>query len=381
MEQEIKVSVIVPVYNSQAFLRRCMDSILGQSLEEIEIICVDDGSTDESGNILEEYRKKDTRVEVYHQKNQYAGAARNLGLQHAKGKYVIFWDSDDFFEKNALTLLYKKAEKDQADICICGARKVDQETGDIYPANEYLVKSRIPGKQPFSKKDIGKYLFNFASNVPWNKLFLRQFIQEQGLFFQALRQANDVYFVMTALFLARRITVGPEELIYYRTLNSESLSGKVSDTRYCTVEAFRAVKEKLETFPEFTDEFRRSFANKTIGPLLITLRRQADITAYAELYGYYKETVLEEFGLRGKDKDFFNDHQDYEDIRRMQEYDYLQFLLYQAQSYEKRYKKAREELRKEREGSAFYRVGRGAVYALRRVKHFAKKKEKRNDLS
>ena len=67
MEQEIKVSVIVPVYNSQAFLRRCMDSILGQSLEEIEIICVDDGSTDESGNILEEYRKKDTRVEVYHQ--------------------------------------------------------------------------------------------------------------------------------------------------------------------------------------------------------------------------------------------------------------------------------------------------------------------------
>ena len=90
MEQEIKVSVIVPVYNSQAFLRRCMDSILGQSLEEIEIICVDDGSTDESGNILEEYRKKDTRVEVYHQKNQYAGAARNLGAAACKREICDF---------------------------------------------------------------------------------------------------------------------------------------------------------------------------------------------------------------------------------------------------------------------------------------------------
>ena len=140
MGQEIKVSVVVPVYNAQAFLEQCLDSILGQTLEEIEIICVDDGSADESGDILEEYRKRDSRVAVYHQKNQYAGVARNLGLRYAKGKYVIFWDSDDFFEKEALELLYKKAEEDQADICICGARKYNQETGMVYPAGEYLVK-------------------------------------------------------------------------------------------------------------------------------------------------------------------------------------------------------------------------------------------------
>ena len=134
------------------FLEQCLDSILGQTLEEIEIICVDDGSADESGDILEEYRKRDSRVAVYHQKNQYAGVARNLGLRYAKGKYVIFWDSDDFFEKEALELLYKKAEEDQADICICGARKYNQETGMVYPAGEYLVKKRIPAQMPFNKK-------------------------------------------------------------------------------------------------------------------------------------------------------------------------------------------------------------------------------------
>lgn len=397
MGQEIKVSVVVPVYNAQAFLEQCLDSILGQTLEEIEIICVDDGSADESGDILEEYRKRDSRVAVYHQKNQYAGVARNLGLRYAKGKYVIFWDSDDFFEKEALELLYKKAEEDQADICICGARKYNQETGMVYPAGEYLVKKRIPAQMPFNKNDMGKYLFNFCSNVPWNKLFLRRFVQEHELEFQPLRQANDVYFTMMALFMAKRMTVVPEELICYRTLNSDSLSGRVSDTKYCTVDAFRAAKKKLESFPEFTDEFRQSFANKTIGPLLITLRRQGDIKGYAELYSYYKETVLKEFNLWGQREDFFNSQQDYEDLRRMQECDYQEFLLYQAQSYEKRLKQERgkframerkqkekgkkdkkqeEKLKKrieELENSTSYRLGRVVTYVPGMMKRLVKK--------
>ncbi len=387
--------MIVPVYNAQAYLRQCLDSILNQTLQEIEIICVDDGSTDESPAILEEYQRRDSRLTVYRQANQYAGAARNLGLSHAVGTYVIFWDADDFFDLKALELLYAKAEADEADICVCGAYKYDDEAQMVYPANEYLVKKRIPQKMPFSRIDMERYLFNFSSNVPWNKLFLRQFIQEEKLEFQHLRQANDVYFIMMALFLARRITIVSKELIYYRAQNKSSLSWTVSRTKYCTVDAFRAVKERLEQYAEFTEPLRQSFANKAIGPLLITLRRQADISGYAELYSYYKETALKEFGLCHREIDFFNSEQDYKDLRMIQSSGYQEFLLYQAQSYEKRFKQMRgkqrassralkakkkemDKLKKrieELEDSTSYRVGRAITYVPGKIKNLGKKKK------
>ena len=97
---EIKVSVIIPVYNTENYLRECLDSVLAQTLREIEVICVDDGSTDNSLNILKEYQNKDTRIVVLTQENRSAGAARNYGLSIAKGKYLSFLDSDDFLIKN-----------------------------------------------------------------------------------------------------------------------------------------------------------------------------------------------------------------------------------------------------------------------------------------
>ena len=114
----IRISVIVTVYNTSKYLRRCMDSIIHQSLKDIEIICIDDGSTDESLEILKEYSRKDNRVIVISQENSGAGAARNTGMQYAKGKYLSFLDSDDFFEENLLELAYKYAEKDSADFVV-----------------------------------------------------------------------------------------------------------------------------------------------------------------------------------------------------------------------------------------------------------------------
>ena len=96
MNKETKVSVIIPVYNAEKYLRQCLDSVVNQTLRDIEIICVDDGSTDGSIEILREYEQKDSRVKVLCQKNQYAGVARNNGLSHASGEYVFFMDSDDY---------------------------------------------------------------------------------------------------------------------------------------------------------------------------------------------------------------------------------------------------------------------------------------------
>ena len=115
---EIKVSVILPVYNVEKYIRQCLDSIVNQTLKDIQIICVDDGSTDSSPEIIEEYARKDSRVIAIHQENGGAGAARNNGLRHAAGKYLSFLDSDDFFELNMLEEAYNCAEQYGADFVV-----------------------------------------------------------------------------------------------------------------------------------------------------------------------------------------------------------------------------------------------------------------------
>ena len=121
------VSVIVPVYNSAKYLVECLDSILNQTLTEIEVICIDDGSTDESLRILERYASCDSRVHILKQENKGAGAARNLGLAVAKGKYLSFLDSDDLFYPNMLKHAYLNAEKYSSDIVIFSYNKFFEE--------------------------------------------------------------------------------------------------------------------------------------------------------------------------------------------------------------------------------------------------------------
>ena len=156
-ESTVKVSVIVPVYNVATYLRQCMDSIVGQTLREIEILCVDDGSTDESPVILGEYALSDPRVKVLTQKNLSVSAARNNGLAAASGEYVIFWDSDDYFELNALELLYTTAIKRDADLVICNAQDFDDATGmDL--GHNYLRK-RTQGSERHKNTNAGESVF------------------------------------------------------------------------------------------------------------------------------------------------------------------------------------------------------------------------------
>ena len=120
MNHSIDVSVILPAWNVSPYLRQCLDSIVSQTLTNIEIICVDDGSTDGTLDILREYAEKDSRILVIHQENQGAGAARNNAMRYAKGKYLSFLDSDDFFEPDMLEKSWEAAERNNADIVVFG---------------------------------------------------------------------------------------------------------------------------------------------------------------------------------------------------------------------------------------------------------------------
>ena len=164
-----KVSVIVPVYNVEPYLKECLNSIIKQTLKEIEIICVDDGSTDNSLEIMKEYAKKDKRFTIITQKNLYAGVARNAGLSVAKGEYLSFLDSDDFFELTMLEKMYKKAIKEKADICVCN---FDTFIDGKHVFNIYndINEKYINGKNTFEPDNI-KYLYSFTNPAAWNKLY------------------------------------------------------------------------------------------------------------------------------------------------------------------------------------------------------------------
>lgn len=123
---ELAISIIVPVYNVEKYLNRCLDSILNQTFTDFELILVDDGSTDNSGIICDEYKTKDNRIKVIHKENGGLSSARNAGLDIARGRYIGFVDSDDFISKDMYQILYNEAEKNKADMIMCEFKKVDK---------------------------------------------------------------------------------------------------------------------------------------------------------------------------------------------------------------------------------------------------------------
>ena len=172
-----KVSVIIPVYNVEEYLRECLDSVVNQTLKEIEIICVDDGSTDNSLEILKEYTKKDNRITVITQQNLHAGVARNAGLAVARGEYLSFLDSDDFFELNMLEDMYNKGKNENIDIIICG--------NDLFDTKEKTYKKQIINPKWINKivnfEDLKDELFIVTRPIAWNKIIKRKLIVENKL--------------------------------------------------------------------------------------------------------------------------------------------------------------------------------------------------------
>lgn len=299
-----KVSVIIPVYNAEPYLRQCLDSVVNQTLREIEIICVDDGSTDNSADILEEYKKKDSRVSVYKQKNLYAGVARNNGLKKATGKYVIFWDSDDFFELDALQKMYERAESVEADIVVCNSIAYDDENKCDIEWDRSLNPLYMPKKEVFSKSDISEYIFLLCVAWSWDKLFNREFILKNNLKYGDSRTEEDVQFVFVALAVAEKITTLEDGLIHYRKYNPNSLENSRDDYWNSTVIMFENFLQELK-LRKLDVLLRRSFDNFMVMHMVSVLFMLKDINAYRQMYNRLKEYVIPLYGLNEHGEDYY----------------------------------------------------------------------------
>ncbi len=220
------VSVIVPVYNAGAFLRRTLDCICGQTLRNIEIILVDDGSTDTTPAILQEYAARDSRITLLQQEHEYAGAARNKGMDIARGMYYSFLDADDIFEPTMLEKMVKRAEEVAADVVVCRCDIFHTE-GEYTPLtwqihDRYLTKLN---RKKFSlKNEYPQAAFQTFIGWAWDKLFSADYVKENGFRFGPTRHGNDAPFVFPAIAAAGCISIIDESLVKYR-----KYSGQISD--------------------------------------------------------------------------------------------------------------------------------------------------------
>lgn len=256
------VSVILPVYNSAKFLTKCLDSLLAQTLKEIEIICVDDGSVDNSKAILESYQKKDARIRVLSQPNLGAGVARNNGLQYARGQYLSFLDSDDFFEPSMLEFAAQAAESNTADIVVFGVNLFDESKQKIVKDSWVIKEYQLPKVNPFSSKNAGTTFFTCVHTCAWNKLFRASFIRRYNLTFQNTQNTNDLYFVCMSMALAEKIYYISEVLMTYRINVNTSLSQSNSRSRHPddAHEAFLHLKNNLVKYGKYA-QLRKAYIN------------------------------------------------------------------------------------------------------------------------
>lgn len=212
----VSVSIIVPCYNVAAYLDQCMESLTGQSMEDIEIICVNDGSSDRTAEILREWRNRDRRVRIIDQKNSGVSAARNSGMEAAAGTYIGFVDPDDMVERNMFQRLFTAAAEKDADVAVCGYHEFCDRGDMDMPESGWSPSAGFFPEEKAERFRRGTPWSRCAGTV-WNKLIRRKLLEENGLrFIPGLRQGQDLYFCLMLLTFAPRLLILPDQLYHYR---------------------------------------------------------------------------------------------------------------------------------------------------------------------
>ncbi len=261
-----KVSVIIPVYNVEKYLRESLDSVVNQTLKEIEIICIDNKSQDTSLDILKEYASKDERIIIFeNETNLKQGLARNFGIEKAKGEYVFFVDGDDFIKNDCIEKMYNKAKKDYSDITICCWALYDDKTSKINNKHVYALLKQIPehyNDKTFNWRDIKEAIF-WQSSVPWDKIYKREFLIEKDVKFPGGVFFEDNVFVYDAFFKSSKISILREILIYYRTNRKGAVTNTRDKTFFDYLKIFNLIGENLKKI-DLYDEMKYQYLDYKI---------------------------------------------------------------------------------------------------------------------
>lgn len=292
------ISVIVPVYNVEKYLHKCVDSIINQTYKDLEIILVDDGSPDNCPKICDEYAQKDNRIKVIHKENGGLSSARNAGLQVAIGDYIAFVDSDDYIDEHMYEKMYQAIQSSKCDICMCGCKIVKEQGKVLYQSSFACDMYNI-------NEIIGKFVISLQTSV-CNKLVSRNLIQGNK-FMEGKVHGEDLLFCLNILNnTVEMVTI--QDCCYYYVKHNDSIttkkfSSKAFDEVWCKDKAYSIIQDKFPMFQQQANIWRfRARMN-----LIRKITASDNKKAYKEEYSMYKKWVKDNYltvknKLKGKEK-------------------------------------------------------------------------------
>lgn len=281
------ISVVVPVYNVEKYLRKCLDSILNQSFEEFELLLINDGSTDRSGEICEEYAAVDNRIVCVNQENRGLGGARNKGIEIARGKYILFIDSDDYIDKNMLKQLFGNIEMSKADVASCGIYNVYQQK--CIPQYDKIERFLCPSEQAFGLLLVGAKIPGSSCNKLFRSDIFKNIRFPEGVLYE------DVAFHTELMQKIKNVYVDTTPLYYY-VHREESITTRAFDSAammfiHAYEENLRVVEEK---YPDILTEarFKLFWAYFSIFDRILQEKEYWKIAEYKKVKMYLKRNVI-----------------------------------------------------------------------------------------
>lgn len=295
---EINVSLIIPVYNVENYIEKCLCSALGQTLHDIEIIVVNDGSTDESMKIVDIFENKYSNIRVINKENGGLSSARNSGLQIASGKYIAFLDSDDYIEATMLEQMYTSAENRELDIVGCNLTKVNLDGDNIGPEKNVVDYNHIYNKAEATCE----YLLNNIPAYAWNKLYHRRLFQDNKITYPVGKLYEDIGTTFELISAAERIGFIDKELYLYVQRDgaiTKVPSFKAGKDIISTIDGIKKSLDKSKLYCKY-EEVYQSFTLKYLFLASVLFYKRYAIAAKAEKHNKYSELNNNNNGLNNK---------------------------------------------------------------------------------
>lgn len=365
-----EISIVLPVYNVEEYLSQCLDSILHQTMNDFELICINDGSTDHSLKILEEYASKDERMQIYSQTNQSLGHARNTGMDIAQGKYLLFLDSDDFFDLDMLKKLHSKAEETDADFVLCQYylyNSITGKTDKIMGLNKDILKECVV----FSWKDFPDNLFEIARPNVWMRLYRKAFLDTANIRFQVIPNTEDVYFTSMGMVLGERISWLEDPLVYYRYGRKSSLESQKEDHPLCLIWAEKNLYDELNRRGIY-QKIEKAYVNRAVDHSCWILDR---FSAAPYSVAAVREVIVYDFIPNTSLLNYPDDY--YKDINKVQR---LRELINDTQYSIRKMNETYHELKGYKgmadsiQNSVSFRIGRIITFLPRKIRDLLKKR-------
>ena len=327
----IKVSIIVPFNNVENYISKCLTSLIYQSLEEIEIICVNDASTDNSKTIVSEYAKNDKRIKILNiDKMSGQSYARNLGLEIASGEYVGFVDSDDWVELDMFEKMYNQAKLGDVDITMCQAQLYDDKEQRFYSDDYYSLKNlERMGNKVFSFEDTKDEILNI-NVVLWNKIYKREFLDNIGAKFQEGYIYEDMLFFFETYLKANRVNILWESLYYYRQNRNFSTMQNSDKKVYDRIPMVEKTYRVLEKAPFFQEK-----KSEIVSWLIDDIFHRYTLLDDKYYKDYYSnmQVLFRSIELTEEDKEVLAKSYCYDEFNNIIERDYLGFWNFLIEKY------------------------------------------------